>query len=79
MPFIEKREPLQKKKHVSVQMPLQVADELKEYVSFIGKQQGQVVSEILEEVFRRDKDFAEFKRSKGSKVATMPEPQSAAG
>jgi hypothetical protein len=79
MPFIEKSEAKPKTKHVNVQLEVEVVGELAEYVKFIGKPQSVVVNEILLEVFRRDKDFGEFKKSKSAKVATIGEAQSAAG
>ena len=76
MPFIEKRQPKAKTKTVSVQLRVEVGEDLKEYVKFIGKPQGEVVNEILVEVFRRDKDFAEWKKNINRQVVSaMPEPK----
>ena len=75
MPFIEKRQPKAKTKTVSVQLRVEVGEDLKEYVKFIGKPQGEVVNEILVEVFRRDKDFGEWKKNKSANVSAMPEPK----
>jgi len=75
MPFIEKRQPKARTKTVSVQLRVEVGEDLKEYVKFIGKPQGDVVNEILMEVFRRDKDFAEWKKNKSANVSAMAEPK----
>jgi len=74
------------RKAVTVRMPLQIADTLHEYASFIGSSLDHVVIEALKLIFRKDSEFKAWQNQRpatpslpsaqrASAESTRPEPK----
>ncbi len=56
----------QEEEKIEIKIDAEVLETLRAYAQFLDSPQGYVVSEILRKAFRKDRAFAEWRKSEGS-------------